>query len=297
MNGRVVFVFVATALATFWFLRYRGPRPADAPPTVAPPIEAARPASPVTAPRLPTPAKRAPVVATVPKGPPEELYRKYVPFRVENGLAVAYGDIILGAVDDGTPEEGFHEPEPVRLWTEREIPYGVATTLPNPARVHDAIQYLSKATGLVFVPLVDQRDGIVFEPGSEHCLSALGKTGGRQPIRLAPECGRTEILHEMLHALGFLHEHSRSDRDAYVQVLWENVDPKFRDQFRILPASLEDPGRGTPFDFESVMLYPSTLFAKEPGLVTLQRKDGQRLRPVRDGLSAVDIRRIRDVYH
>lgn len=295
MRSRYALVILVLVAGAYFWLGRHAPT-ADGVATESAPVPPKR-APTVSSGEKPRPVRVAPKVPALEKAP-DEAYHRYVPFHVVDGMAVAFGDVILGAVQDGTPERGLHEPDPIRLWDDREIPYGIATTLPNPARVDDALRYLMKHTSLVFVPLTEQtKDAIIFEPGTELCLSALGKTGGRQPIRLAADCGRTEILHEVLHALGFIHEHSRPDRDQYVEVVWDNVDAKFRDQFRAAPTSMDDPSRGTPFDFSSVMLYPPNLFGKQRGSITLRSREGKpEIQPVRDGLSPGDIRRIREVY-
>jgi len=44
-----------------------------------------------------------------------------------------------------------------------------------------------------------------------------------------------DLLHEMLHTVGFFHEHQRPDRDNFVKVDLQNIPPgkDFRFQFEI----------------------------------------------------------------
>lgn len=57
------------------------------------------------------------------------------------------------------------------------------------------------------------------------CYSFVGRLGSVQAVSLSRQgCVNVgTVQHELLHVLGFDHEHCRSDRDHHIQVLIENV--------------------------------------------------------------------------
>ncbi|XP_044127242.1 embryonic protein UVS.2-like [Bufo gargarizans] len=117
---------------------------------------------------------------------------------------------------------------------------------------------------------------------SDGCLSYSGLTGGAQPVfLLAPGCmSRGTIQHELNHALGFLHENSRSDRDNYINVNYKNVSP------------------GLPYDYSSVMHYGKFAFSMNPKIPTITPiPDPNVSIGQRDGLSVLDVAKINKLYN
>ena len=60
-----------------------------------------------------------------------------------------------------------------------------------------------------------------------------------------------------MHALGFWHEHRRSDRDNYITVNLTNIAPEMR-QFWYKAYSKTINEMGSSYDYCSVMHYPDT---------------------------------------
>uniref|UniRef100_A0A8C7KDP5 Metalloendopeptidase n=1 Tax=Oncorhynchus kisutch TaxID=8019 RepID=A0A8C7KDP5_ONCKI len=79
-------------------------------------------------------------------------------------------------------------------------------------------------TCVKFVPRSHETNFLDIQPRF-GCWSFLGMTEGPQPISLqSPGCMWSGIVsHELMHALGFVHEQSRSDRDRHVSIIWENI--------------------------------------------------------------------------
>lgn len=81
-------------------------------------------------------------------------------------------------------------------------------------------------TCIRFRPRSNERDYIVLTNGQSGCWSSVGRIGGRQEVNFqTPGCMVKigTVIHELMHACGFLHEQNRSERDNYVSINWPNV--------------------------------------------------------------------------
>jgi hypothetical protein len=63
------------------------------------------------------------------------------------------------------------------------------------------------------------------------------------------------VVHELMHAIGQMHEQSRSDRDNYIQLFYANIS---QGQQKNFDNDLRTFDR-TPYDVESLMQYPLTV--------------------------------------
>ncbi|ODM87059.1 High choriolytic enzyme 1, partial [Orchesella cincta] len=161
---------------------------------------------------------------------------------------------------------------------------------------------ISEKTCIQFVYRSNERDYVSVVRGEQNsgCWSDVGKIGGEQVLNLNPP-GRKSgciihgiVIHEMMHALGFHHEQSRTDRDDYVTIFWDNIIPGEKHNFDKYSRSEVD-SQGLAYDYGSIMHYPTNMFALDTSRPTILPKRnvkiGQRKR-----LSATDTQRLRNMY-
>lgn len=85
-----------------------------------------------------------------------------------------------------------------------------------------------KYTCIRLKPRTNENDYVTFVSDNTGCWSNLGRIGGEQTINLQiPGCvtKKGTVMHEIMHAVGFWHEHTRVDRDDYVDIIWNNIVP------------------------------------------------------------------------
>ncbi|XP_069869390.1 astacin-like metalloendopeptidase [Dipodomys merriami] len=219
-----------------------------------------------------------------------------------------------GLIPEETPDASFLmegdiiRPNPFRLlsvtnnkWPKSaggivEVPFLLSSKYDEPSRqaILQAFAEFEHSTCIRFVAYQGQKDFISIIPMS-GCFSGIGRSGGMQVVSLAPAClqkGHGIVLHELMHVLGFWHEHTRADRDRYIRVNWNEILPGFEINF----IKSQSSNMLAPYDYSSVMHYGRLAFSwrRQPTIIPLWAPSahiGQRW-----NLSASDISRVRKLY-
>ncbi|KAM9408252.1 hatching enzyme 1.2-like [Pholidichthys leucotaenia] len=126
------------------------------------------------------------------------------------------------------------------------------------------------------------------------CWSYVGRQDRGQAISLKKNgcLYQSTVQHEVLHALGFHHEHVRSDRDQHVRILTQNIRPGFESNFRIDNTN----NLGTPYDFNSIMHYSKFAFSRNGKPTIVARSNPNLSFGQAPQMSANDTARVNKLY-
>jgi hypothetical protein len=189
---------------------------------------------------------------------------------------------------------------PARRWPNRIVPF-VMHGVFNGAernRILLAIRDFHERTPIRFRQYNPQIDPDYIHITGENtgCWSYVGRQGGRQQLNLQRNgcVWHGIIIHELLHALGFLHMHSATDRDNYVIINWQNIESGRENNFFTYSASIIT-SFGVPYDYDSVMHYGPYAFSRN-GLRTIQPRDPNAQIGQMDGFSDKDVERVIRMY-
>ncbi|XP_014672766.1 PREDICTED: zinc metalloproteinase nas-30-like isoform X2 [Priapulus caudatus] len=197
---------------------------------------------------------------------------------------VLEGDLVINERQAKWMLQAFNTRQKRKLIDNEELRWNISTPIPylfNPEDFNEnekgiirwAINHWEQETCIRFKdmgPVVYYTDYILFYKG-KGCSSEVGRNGQTQ-ISLNVICISKQIVaHEIGHSLGFWHEQARQDRDDYLDVLWENIQPGKTYNFLTHQTITND----VPYDMSSLMHYLGTDFSKTyPDMLTLKSRDG-----------------------
>ncbi len=183
-------------------------------------------------------------------------------------------------------------------WPNRIVYYRFADDFTNTSNLVTAIRYYIDL-GFDFVERTNESNYIEFfylNDDEGYWSSDLGMAGGRQRIHLASDYGVGTAIHEIGHAIGLYHENSRSDRDAFLEIDWDNILSGKDHNFETYDERGYDGFDYHNFDWLSIMLYPSFAFCVDTSIPTIIKLDGSSYGTQSIRFSAGDIRTVYEMY-
>ncbi|XP_041132054.1 high choriolytic enzyme 1-like [Polyodon spathula] len=218
--------------------------------------------------------------------------------KIPDGTVIRFGDIAvdpLGSTNaDPCTERSCKWPQSSN--GKVYIPFEVSSDFSSRERaiIEGALSSFVASTCIEFIRRTNERDYISIQSLS-GCYSFIGRQGGQQPLSLSRSgCVYHQVVqHEFLHALGFNHEQTRSDRDSHVSILYENIQQGMEYNFNRVNTN----NLGTPYDYGSVMHYGRYAFSRN-GRPTIQPIPDPNVSIGRaTEFSQMDIERVNRLYN
>ncbi|XP_061515401.1 seminal metalloprotease 1 [Anopheles gambiae] len=191
-----------------------------------------------------------------------------------------------------------------RRWPDRTVYYYIHEPDFTQAQIDHielGVRLLQSQSCLRFHRVSSDAPAYIRVIGSDSgCYSSVGYTGRAQNLNLAPSvpgqgCFRIgTVVHEFLHALGFYHQQSASDRDEFVDIIWENIQTGTENNFNIYNSSVVT-DFNVQYDYGSVMHYGATAFSVN-GQRTIIPKDPNATIGQRISMSERDISKLNWMY-
>ncbi|MEM6985311.1 MAG: M12 family metallopeptidase [Pseudomonadota bacterium] len=183
--------------------------------------------------------------------------------------AVFEGDILLRVsthplTGEGITTRDFHITTNGAKWPNGVLPYTIDGSVGASVRtrIAAAVAHWNEKTPVTVLErtagnAVSYPDYVTFTDYA-GCASYVGRIGGQQPIYAGSACSTGNIIHEIGHALGLYHEHTRSDRDDFVQINWGNINSSYSYNFDKITSNAQST---TAYDLGSIMHYGEYFFS------------------------------------
>lgn len=205
--------------------------------------------------------------------------------------------------------------QPWSLWPRGQVNWYVDSAGPAVdecavATFNTSVSYMEKYTCLRFnygvKPMPGSTYSIKLTADGDTCWAFVGMDTQSQVNLGGSGCQIPGIaLHEVGHAVGLIHQHSRDDRDKYVTIDWSNIKTSATNNFyKIVSGSAYDTAiSNLNYDYTSIMHYGMCEFSTDAS------RSGDCMRTIdpadesvaghlgqRDHLSQVDIDTINTMY-
>ena len=173
-------------------------------------------------------------------------------------------------------------------WEEQIIPYEFEENTRNVIKslFLSAVQVYENNTNLCFIPKWTEEKTLLVRESPNN-------VGYGSSTRITIPSIPSVVIHEIGHAIGLQHEHQRPDRDNYITINEENIEPNFVYAFNKMSAQYVD--ITSTYDYRSVMHYYSYAFSKN-GKKTIEVPDSINTTLGNSTLSPLDIAFINQKY-